>query len=44
MTSNVSAILDVLSHDEGVMTTRLLSKDEKNRILNKEQEAEGRIL
>jgi hypothetical protein len=44
MTSNVSAILDVLSHDEGVMTTRLLSKDEKNRILNKEQEAEDRII
>ena len=34
----------MLSHDEGVITTRLLSNEEKYRILNQEQEAEDRIL
>jgi len=42
--STIKIILDVLSHDEGVITTRLLSDEEKYRILNKEQEAEDRIV
>ena len=44
MISTIKIILDVLSHDEGVITTRLLSDEEKYRILNKEQEAEDRIV
>jgi len=42
--STIKTILDMLSQDEGVITTRLLSNEEKYRILNKEQEAEDRIL
>jgi hypothetical protein len=42
--SKIRNILDILSHDEGVITTRLLSNEEKHRILNKEQEAEDRII
>lgn len=44
MTPNINTVLDILSHDEGVIITRLLSKEEKHRILNKEREAENRIL
>lgn len=44
MTSVIKTILDILSHDDGVVTSRLLSKEEKRRILNKEKEAEDRIL
>ena len=44
MTANINTVLDILSHDEGVIITRLLSKEEKHRILNKEREAENRIL
>lgn len=44
LTSNIRNILNVLSHDEGVITTRLLSQEEKQGILDKEQEAEDRIL
>ena len=44
MTANINTVLDILSHDEGVIVTRLLSKEEKHRILNKEREAENRIL
>ena len=44
MISKIRNILDILSHDEGVITTRLLSNEEKYRILNKEQEVEDRII
>jgi len=44
LTPNINTVLDILSHDEGVIITRLLSKEEKHRILNKEREAENRIL
>lgn len=44
MTSVIKTILDILSHDDGVVTSRLLSKEEKRRILDKEKEAEDRIL
>ena len=44
MTSNINSVLDILSQDEGVITTHLLSEEEKHCILNKEREAEDRIL
>jgi hypothetical protein len=44
LTTNVNTILDTLTHDEGVISTRLLSKKEKQQILKTESEAEERII
>lgn len=41
---NLCTILDKLSCDAGVISTRLLSKEEKQQILSKEEEAEDRII
>lgn len=44
MTLNINRILDALSRDEGVVSTRFLSIEEKQHILSTEQKAEDRIV